>query len=144
MLLAIICAYLLYTRPAEVKQETKIATETVSNVKTSIVDTVTTTTDKKPSGEIITKTVKVSTKIADKKTVSEKVTDTVHDSPFKRPGVNNQPCYSLGLNFPILPAPSYTPRNLEVGYRVLGNAWITGSIGLYKNPDITLGIRVDF
>ncbi len=144
VLLTLLCGYLLYTRPTILKQETKITAETVSNDKTAEVDTVTTVTDIKPSGEKIIKKTQVISKIADKKIVSEKVTDIHDDSELPKPGLNNQPCYSLGLEFPVLPTSSKTPKSIQLGYRVLGNAWITTSVGLTKNPDVTVGIRLDF
>ncbi len=145
VLLSMYCAYLLYTRSGTIKQETKKTEEIASNTKTGETTKVDTVTIKKPNGEIIIKKTKVISKNTDKTVVSKKKADIIHETPLdKIPGLNNQPCYSLGIGFSVLPKPSTTPRNIELGYRVLGNAWLTTSVGLYKNPDITVGIRLEF
>lgn len=139
------CAYLIYIRPGTIKQETKIVDNSVSNSNTQETTKVETVTDIKPSGEKIIKKTKVITKNTDKKTVSEKHTDDIHETPQASvPGLSASPRYSLGLSLPVYPTPDTKKPILELGYRALGNAWLTTSIGLYSKPDITVGIRLEF
>lgn len=104
----------------EVKEVEKVVTKTVTE------------TVVKPGGErVVTETV-----------VQEK--DVIVNKPVLIPAPTlPRPNWSLGVLWDPTTARDYMPAGAELGYRIGGDFWVTGT-GNWQEPSVLIGIRYHF
>lgn len=140
------------SHPAQVKSATQeqVSTQTVSDKQKVQQNDVVKTIDKKPNGEVVTTIVDHTTKTTDNKSSAktQETSKTTSVQPVAAATVS-QHTYSLGLavDYPLTLVgledwnhPSYT---VEVGKRVLGDVWVTGTYTL-KDNIFGLGLRYEW
>lgn len=123
----------------ETKTEVKTEVKEVEKIVRQVVKEKTT----KPDGTVIERTTKNTQ--SDTTTRSKARSDEVAQVVAPAPASSSlRPDYSVGAKWtPRWDQPEAQPNAVEVGYRVLGNAWVTGEYD-WRDRDVSVGIRVEF
>ena len=102
--------------------------------------------------KIVTKIVKEETVAPDGTKTEKTTTETTEDKKTKAkeqepvPQVaQTAPSYSIGVQFTprLFRDERYQPSGVDLGYRVLGNAWATAGYS-WHTKEATIGLRIDF
>jgi hypothetical protein len=118
-----------------------------SNNKEPIVETQTQVVEK-----VITKTITEKVSNPDGTTTEKTTQETTEDKATKAkekepvPQVaQTLPSYSIGVQFTprLFRDERYIPTGMDLGYRVIGNAWATAGYS-WHTKEVTLGLRIEF
>lgn len=125
-----------FTRTPEVVTKTNVEVQTVYRDRVQVQTKIVTIKETKPDGTV-TETTTTEAKTDSKSSIKEKPVQVAQAVVRKD--------WSVGVVYrPDFRDPTWAPAGASVGYRVLGDLWIDGTMTVDAQPSFLLGVRYEF